>query len=88
MIKGHGIVTVGRSIDEACMNAVYMERTANIMAMAQLFGFKGVPDDFIGQLSTSKEKLLSRGKRVSHSAEWNYYAEMIKKGKSWTRGWN
>ncbi|MGH7816284.1 MAG: class II aldolase/adducin family protein [Candidatus Binatia bacterium] len=88
MIKGHGIVTVGRSIDEACLNAVYMERTAKIMAMAQLFGFKGVPDDFIGQLSVSKEKLLSRGKRLSHSAEWNYYAEMIRKGKVWTRGWN
>ena len=88
MIKGHGIVTVGRSIDEACMNAVYMERTAKIMAMAQLFGFKNVPDDFIEQLSSSKEKLLSRGPRLPHSAEWNYYAEMIKKGKSWTRGWN
>ena len=50
MIKGHGIVTVGKSIDDACMNAVYMERTAKIMAMAQLFGFRGVPDEFMGQL--------------------------------------
>lgn len=87
MIKGHGIVTVGKSIDEACINAVYMERTAKIMAMAQLFGFKGVPDDFIEQLSSSKEKLLSRGERMPHSAEWNYYADMIKKRKVWTRGW-
>ena len=87
MIKGHGIVTVGKSIDEACINAVYMERTAKIMAMAQLFGFKSVPDDFIEQLSSSKEKLLSRGKRLPHSAEWNYYADMIKKRKVWTRGW-
>ena len=87
MIKGHGIVTVGKSIDEACLNAVYMERTAKIMAMAQLFGFKSVPDDFIEQLSSSKEKLLSRGPRLPHSAEWNYYADMIKKRKVWTRGW-
>jgi len=87
MIKGHGIVTVGKSIDDACMNAVYMERTAKIMAMAQLFGFSGVPDEFIGQLSSSKEKLLSRGTRLSHSAEWNYYADKIKKGERWTRGW-
>ena len=85
MIKGHGIVTVGKSIDEACINAVYMERTAKIMAMAQLFGFSGVPDEFIGQLSSSKEKLLSRGLRLSHSAEWNYYADKIKKGERWTR---
>ncbi len=87
MIKGHGIVTVGKSIDEACMNAVYMERTAKIMAMAQLFGFKSVPDDFLEHLSSSKEKLLSQGKRLPHSAEWNYCADMIKKEKVWTRGW-
>jgi ribulose-5-phosphate 4-epimerase/fuculose-1-phosphate aldolase len=86
MIKGHGIVTVGKSIDEACINAVYMERTAKIMAGAQLFGFSGVSDEFIGQLSSSKEKLLSRGRRLSHSAEWNYYADKIKKGERWTRG--
>jgi len=88
MIKGHGIVTVGKSIDEACINALYMERTAKIMAMAKLFGYRGVPDDFIGQLASSKEKLLSRGPRLSHSAEWNYYAEKLKQGKTWTRGWN
>ena len=88
MIKGHGIVTVGKTIDEACMNALYMERTAKIMAMAQLFGFSGVPEDFIATLSGSKEKLLSRPRgKMTHSADWNYYAEKIKKGESWTRGW-
>ena len=86
MIKGHGIVTVGKTIDEACFNAVYMERTAKIMAMAKLFGFNGVPGDFIDQLSSSKEKLLTRGKRMPHSAEWNYYARLIKAGKTWNRG--
>jgi HCOMODA/2-hydroxy-3-carboxy-muconic semialdehyde decarboxylase len=86
MIKGHGIVTVGQSIDEACMNALYMERTAKIMVTAQLFGFTGVPEDFIETLAGSKEKLLSRGPRMAHSAEWNYYAEKVKRGESWTRG--
>jgi ribulose-5-phosphate 4-epimerase/fuculose-1-phosphate aldolase len=86
MIKGHGIVTVGSTIDEACFNAVYMERTAKIMATAQLFGFKGVPSDFIEQLTSSKEKILSRGKRLAHSAEWNYYSELIGKGERWNRG--
>jgi L-ribulose-5-phosphate 4-epimerase len=86
MIKGHGIVAVGASIDEACMNAVYMERTAKIMATAKLFGFTKVPDDFIETLAGSKEKLLTRGKRMTHSAEWNYYAEKIKRGETWNRG--
>lgn len=89
MIKGHGIVAVGKTIDEACLNALYMERTAKIMAMAQLFGFAGVTDEFVNVLTGSKTKLLSRGKQQkNHSAEWNYYADKIKKGERWTRGWS
>ena len=88
MIKGHGIVTVGKTIDEACMNALYMERTAKLMAMAQLFGFSGVSDDFIETLTVSKKKLLSRRRgKITHSADWNYYAEKVRKGENWTRGW-
>jgi hypothetical protein len=65
-----------------------MERAAKVMAIAQLFGFKGVSDEFIEQLSESKEKLFSRQRNtMTHSADWNYYADMIKKGKVWTRGW-
>ena len=86
MIKGHGIVTVGSTIDEACINAVYMERTAKIIAMAKLFGFQRVPDDFIETLVGSKEKLLTRGARTPHSAEWNYYAKRIAKRELWNRG--
>jgi len=63
-------------------------RRDKLMAMAQLFGFKGVSDEFIEQLSESKEKLFSRQRsKMTHSADWNYYADMIKKGKVWTRGW-
>jgi len=88
MIKGHGIVAVGKTIDEACICAMRMERAAKIMAMAQLFGFKGVSDEFIGQLAGSKEKLFAQPRtRTTHSAEWNYYADKIKKGELWTRGW-
>jgi ribulose-5-phosphate 4-epimerase/fuculose-1-phosphate aldolase len=88
LIKGHGIVTVGKTIDEACMNALYMERTAKLMAMAQLFGFAGVSESFLETLAGSKEKLHSRPRaKMSHSADWNYYAEKIIKGEKWTRGW-
>ena len=88
MIKGHGIVAVGKTIDEACICAMRMERAAKIMAMAQLFGFKGVSDEFIEQLAGSKEKLFAQPRmRTTHSAEWNYYADKIKKGELWTRGW-
>jgi 3,4-dihydroxyphthalate decarboxylase len=90
MIKGHGIVTVGKTIDEACMSALYMERTAKIIAMAHLLGFVGPTEEFLEALGASKDKLFSRvdRTRMKHSAEWNYYAEKIKKKERWTRGWS
>ena len=70
------------------MTALYMERTAKIMTVAQLFGFSGVADEFIETLSGSKAKLLSRARtKMTHSADWNYYADKVKKGERWTRGW-
>ena len=88
MIKGHGIVTVGASIDEASMNALYMERTAKIMAIARLHGYRGPTPESIQTLSGSREKLFRRPRdEMFHSAEWDYYADKIKRGERWTRGW-
>src|SRR5678815_5019192 len=84
MIKGHGIVTVGATIDEACMNTVYMERTAKIMAIALLHGYQGPTEESIQTLTGSKAKLFRRPRDEQfHSAEWNYYADKIKKGERW-----
>jgi ribulose-5-phosphate 4-epimerase/fuculose-1-phosphate aldolase len=90
MIKGHGIVTVGKSIDEACMNTLYMERTAKIQAVAYLLGFRGPTEEFLEEMGASKRKLfdeIRRGSRPAYSAEWNYYADKVKRGERWTRGW-
>ena len=89
MIKGHGIVTVGRTIDEACMSALYMERTAKIQAIAHLLGFSGPTEEFLRELGASKDKLFARPGRTAmgHSADWNYYADKVKKGERWSRGW-
>jgi len=88
MIKGHGIVTVGETIDEACINALYMERTAKIIAIAGLHGYEGPTPDSIQTLTGSREKLFRRPRdEMFHSAEWNYFADKIKKGERWTRGW-
>jgi len=88
MIKGHGIVTVGETIDEACINALYMERTAKIIAIARLHGYEGPTPDSIQTLTGSREKLFRRPRdEMFHSAEWNYFADKIKKGERWTRGW-
>lgn len=88
MIKGHGIVTVGETIDEACMNALYMERTAKIMAIARLHGYQGPTTDALDTLTQSRKKLFRRPRdEMFHSAEWNYFADKVKKGERWTRGW-
>ncbi len=88
MINGHGIVTVGESIDEACINALYMERTAKIVAIAGLHGYQGPTQESIQTLTGSREKLFRRPRdEMYHSAEWNYFADKIKKGERWTRGW-
>lgn len=90
MIKGHGIVTVGATIDEACMNALYMERTAKIQVMAHLLGFTGATEEFLQEMDASKDKLfktMRRGGRAAHSAEWRYYADKVRKGEPWSRGW-
>jgi L-fuculose-phosphate aldolase len=88
MIKGHGIVTVGESIDEACINALYMERTAKILAIAGLYGYQGPTPDAIETLTASRKKLFRRPRdEMFHSADWNYYADKVKRGERWTRGW-
>ncbi len=95
VIKGHGIVSVGKTIDEACMNALYMERTAKIQVMAQTFGFSRPNEEYLKVMEASFHKLMAhravqRGRgwsRLEHSAEWRYYEDKIRKGERWMRGW-
>jgi len=93
MIKGHGIVTVGRTIDDACVTALYMERTAKIQSMAHLLGFPGPTEEFLEELEASRKKLLAQveargGSESRRSAEWSYYADKVRKRERWTRGWS
>lgn len=91
-IRGHGIVTVGRTIKEACFNAVYLERTAKMQAVANTLGFQGVDQEFLDDLQGSFGKLMARGHgrtepRDRFAAEWLYYKNKIQKGEYWSRGW-
>jgi ribulose-5-phosphate 4-epimerase/fuculose-1-phosphate aldolase len=92
MIKGHGIVTVGRSIDDACINTLYMERTAKLQAIAHALGYPGPTEEFRREMSASMEKIRARARELgtpdlAHSTEWRYYAAKVKKGEPWNRGW-
>ena len=94
IIRGHGVVTVGRDVDEACINALYLERTAKIQAFAHLLGYTAPTDEFLADLNASSDKLQEvvrnrgeRGQGRRRSLEWSYYARQVKKGLRWTRGW-
>lgn len=91
-IRGHGIVTVGKTIKEACFNAVYLERTAKMQAVANALGFEGVEEGFLDEVQGSFRKLMLRGHggtepRDRFAAEWLYYKNKIHKGEYWSRGW-
>ena len=95
LIKGHGVVTVGNSIDEACMNAMYLERTAKIQGLAIALGFAGPSKEFMDEILESRRRLISkadaiegRGARGGYSNEWAYYKQKIERGELWTRGWS
>lgn len=91
VIRGHGIVTVGKTVKEACMNAVYLERTAKMQALAHAIGFQGVEKPFLDKLGASYAKLVAglgvTGPRDRYDAEWRYYKKKVLKGEYWSRGW-
>lgn len=91
VIRGHGIVTVGKTIKEACINALYLERTAKMQALANTIGFHGVDKEFLDKLGASYAKLVaglgSTRTRDRYDAEWRYYKRKVLRGEYWSRGW-
>lgn len=91
IIRGHGIVTAGATIREACFHALYLERTAKMQAIANALGFEKVDSEFMQLLDGSWKRLMShpdqRGQRSPFKAEWRYYKDKVIKGEPWSRGW-
>jgi ribulose-5-phosphate 4-epimerase/fuculose-1-phosphate aldolase len=65
--KGHGIVTVGRTLEEACFLAILLEGSARNQLYASQFG-KLVPFDKTKSTEFSKQMNLAE-----HSEFWKYY---------------
>jgi ribulose-5-phosphate 4-epimerase/fuculose-1-phosphate aldolase len=91
VIRGHGIVTVGATIREACFQALYLERTAKMLAVAAALGFEKAEPEFLQLLNGSFRKLMMhQGRpesRSAYEAEWRYYKDKVVKGEYWSRGW-
>ncbi|MEE8518587.1 MAG: class II aldolase/adducin family protein [Dehalococcoidia bacterium] len=91
-INGHGIVVAGKSIDEAVITALYMERAAKVQYAARNLGFTGVSEEFENVLAGNREKIMERGANIDrpktgHSDEWRYYSRKIEQGETWSRSW-
>lgn len=92
MIKGHGALVVGETLEEACINMVRLERTSKMILSAASVGkpeplppsaarkFRSI---YMGE--GSKETPGKRRKSIGHATEWHYYESMIKKGERWNR---
>jgi ribulose-5-phosphate 4-epimerase/fuculose-1-phosphate aldolase len=91
MIKGHGAIVVGETIEEACVNMVRLERTARMILAAATAGRPAaIPaaaaekfHSIIGKDST--EISPDQRRAVSQIAEWHYYEHLIKQGHRWSR---
>ena len=85
MMRGHGANVTGKTIQEACLNTVHLERMAKMTLRAGSIG-RVSP---ISQTGAKKFQALQAGRLKTESVgprrspEWNYYEWMIKRGERW-----
>ncbi len=94
LIRGHGIVVVGKNIQEATLNAVHLERAAKVQTFARLMGYRGTTEENLEEAHASLQKLQARAKELGsqqqtavYPPEWIYFEEKLKSGEMWNRGW-
>ncbi len=78
MIRGHGAVTVGDSIETACINAVALEKTAEMQLMASILLLThSVKDDF--KTSELFEAKSADVKARLEKRYWDFYLSKLKR---------
>jgi L-fuculose-phosphate aldolase len=85
IIKGHGVIVTGRTLEEACINAVQLERTAKMIMLAGGDVEPISPDavkKFNDIIEDARQKSKTQGVPV---AEWRYYERLVKRGERWAR---
>ena len=85
MMQGHGANVTGRTIQEVCLNAVHLERTAKMILRAGRVGrFSPVTAIAVKKFhAVEAGRLNGRSPGPPRSPEWNYYESMIKRGERW-----
>ncbi|HEU0071646.1 MAG TPA: class II aldolase/adducin family protein [Alphaproteobacteria bacterium] len=75
LMRGHGITTVGASVEEATMNAIRLNEAAEMNYRAALLGSpRRISDEDIAHFRNKKAKSGAPNKHLS--AVWRYYAEL------------
>ena len=88
IILGHGTIVTGRTIEEACINMVQLERTARMLLMGRAFGEAQPLTPAAIEEFKSIAGRRARGKAdpaIASLIEWSYYESMIKRGERWSR---
>lgn len=91
MIKGHGALVVGETLEEACMNMVHLERTARMILSAASYGeptslSPAVTRKFLSVMGSGSKNVPAESRaRGPSMLEWHYYESMVKRGERWSR---
>ena len=65
LLRGHGVVVVGESMDHSVSNTIYLERSAIIQVIASIVGTPTpLPDDYVGRFGPDWSR------RASHAYEY------------------
>lgn len=75
LMLNHGIVTVGKSIEEACMNAIFLEKTLKLQLIASLFGkIEPISQEIALKM---RSELVQRPGRTK--SMWDYLVRKLKR---------
>jgi L-fuculose-phosphate aldolase len=82
LMRGHGITTVGESVEEACVTALALNELATLNHEAHVLGVpRAISDADIEGLRPAMKRLAARGSRPgepgdSIATEWRYYCRV------------
>ncbi len=78
LLRGHGIVSVGASVEEAVLNAIFLEQQATYLSRSLMLG---TPQTLIPAEIRRHRADLERARRPSgERGAWRYYASLVQEG--------
>lgn len=82
LMRGHGITTVGASVEEATVTAIKMNEIAEMHYRAYLLGEpRPISEEDLDEFRKSKAAKADRPKKSMHmNSSWRYYADVTGQG--------